>query len=89
MGHRFIPSAVILSIFLVSSASAATYVVQPDGTGDFPTIQAAINAVVDTDIIELADGTFTGDGNRDLDYLGKAITIRSQSGDPSVCVIDC
>lgn len=40
-------------------------------------------------MIELANGTFTGDGNRDVDYRGKALTIRSQSGDPETCVIDC
>jgi predicted outer membrane repeat protein len=65
------------------------YVVSPDGTGDFQTIQAAINAAVDGDAIELTNGVFTGDGNRDLDYGGRAITIRSQSGDPDSCIIDC
>jgi predicted outer membrane repeat protein len=70
-------------------AFADTYVVHPDGTGDFPTIQAAIDAAVDGDIIELTDGTFTGDGNRDTDFLGKAITVMSQSGNPHACAIDC
>lgn len=70
-------------------ALADTYVVRPDGSGDFPTIQAAINAVSDGDTIELTNGTFTGDGNRDINYLGKAITVRSQSGNPDSCVIDC
>lgn len=68
---------------------ATTYVVRPDGTGDFPTIQAAINMVAVGDTIALADGVFTGEGNRDLDYLGKAIVIRGQSGDPDLAVIDC
>jgi predicted outer membrane repeat protein len=68
---------------------AATYVVTPDGTGDYATIQEAIDAAEDGDVIELADGTFTGDGNRDLSYLGKAITVRSQSGNPGLCTIDC
>jgi predicted outer membrane repeat protein len=63
--------------------------VQADGGGDFVTIQDAIDAVSETDIIELLDGTFRGEGNRDLDFLGKTITIRSQNGDPSLCVIDC
>lgn len=71
-----------------SPALAGTILVTPDGTGDYPTIQAAIDAATDGDVIELADGTFTGDGNRDVDFLGKAITVRSQSGDPSLCVID-
>ena len=65
------------------------YTVAPDGSGDYPTIQAAIDVSRDGDTIELTDGYFRGDGNRDLDYQGKAITIRSQSDNPSACVIDC
>ncbi len=74
---------------LASAAPAATYLVRPNGSGDYATIQDAIDAVLDTDVIELADGTFDGTGNRDIDFLGKAITIRSQSGDPAACTIDC
>jgi hypothetical protein len=65
------------------------YLIRPDGTGQYPTIQAAINAASNGWVIELANGTFTGSGNRDIDFLGKAITVRSQSGDPSLCTIDC
>ncbi len=68
---------------------AATYVIQSDGSGDWPTIQAAINIAVVGDTIVLADGVFTGDGNRNLDFLGKAITIQGLSGDPEFAVIDC
>jgi hypothetical protein len=68
---------------------ATTYTVRPDGSGDFPTIQAAVNAAVDGDVIELGSGTFTGAGNRDVDIDGKVITIRSQSGNPATCTIDC
>jgi len=85
--------AVLLFLALIALfpllASGATYLVTPDGTGDFPTVQAAIDAVVAGDVVQLADGIFTGDGNRDLDLLGKAITIESQSGDPALCVLDC
>ncbi len=80
-----------LTLTLVGGAfpsSATTYVVRPDGTGDFPTIQAALDAVAPDDVIELAAGTFTGDGNRDLDFLGKDVTVRSQTGDPATCVLD-
>lgn len=73
----------------VAVCPATVYVVEPDGSGDFPTIQAAVVAVTDGDIIELTDGIFAGYGNRDLDYLGKSITIRSRSGDPAACTIDC
>lgn len=64
-------------------------VVRPDGTGDYPTVQAAIDASNDGDTVELTDGTFTGDGNRDIDFRGKAITVRSNSGNPAACIIDC
>lgn len=70
-------------------ASAATHIVRPDGTGDFSTIQQAIAASDEGDTVSLANGTFRGDGNRDLDFLGKAITVASESIDPSQCIIDC
>ncbi len=79
----------VLSDITVGTAEPQTYVVQPDGTGDFATIQDAIDASVPGGTIELADGMFAGDGNRDLDYKGKAITIHSQSGDPELCYINC
>jgi hypothetical protein len=71
------------------AASATTYLVRPDGTGDFPTIQAAISVAADGDTMELTDGIFRGPGNRDIDYLGKAITVRSRGGNPEFCRIDC
>ena len=81
--------ALALALLPVCSATGATYVIQPDGLGDYATVQAAILAATDGDIIELTDGTFTGDGNRDIMVPSRGITIRSQSGDPMACVIDC
>jgi len=78
--------AVVLLLTASWTAQAETYLVLPDGSGDFPTIQAAVNAAVDGDVIELADGTFTGDGNLDLEFQGKTITVRSASGDPTSVV---
>lgn len=69
-------------------ALAATYVIAPDGSGDYPTIQAAVNVAGDADIIELTDGIFTGDGNRDIVIEAIVLTLRSQGG-PGVCAIDC
>jgi predicted outer membrane repeat protein len=86
---RYVIVVSSLILVLTVSASGDTYVVNPDGTGDYPTIQAAINAVGTGDIIELTDGIFTGGGNRGIDFLGKAITVRSQSGNPEACIIDC
>ncbi len=56
---------------------------------EYATIQAAIDASVDGDVVEIDDGTYTGTGNKDLDFVGKAITVRSASGDPALCIIDC
>ncbi len=70
-------------------SGAHEYVVRPDGSGDFATIQLAIDASVSGDTVQLGDGTFTGTGNRDLYFRGKRITVRSQSGNADACVIDC
>ncbi|MBN1818361.1 MAG: right-handed parallel beta-helix repeat-containing protein [Sedimentisphaerales bacterium] len=70
---------------VVSMSFGATVTLQADGSGDFATIQAAIDASVDGDVIVLAPGTYTGDGNRDIDFLGKAITLQSaEPADPQV-----
>ncbi|MCP4546991.1 MAG: hypothetical protein GY835_11050 [bacterium] len=74
-------------LLLAGRAMAALYVVTPTGSGDYVTIQAAINAADHGDVIELTDGVFAGPGNIDLDPVGKRITIRSQNG-PTACIID-
>jgi len=73
---------------VVTAASAAELHVAPDGGGDYPTIQAAYDAAVPGDVVVLADGTFTGDGNRDLRLDFRGITIRSASGDPTRTILD-
>jgi len=76
-------------LWLPSLALGATYYVAPDGTGDFPTILAAVTAAAHGDTILLLDGVFTGPGNRAISGYGKAIVVASQSGNPETCRIDC
>lgn len=77
-------------VSLSSHAVQATSLwIHPDGTGDYPTIQEALTAAANGDTVLLADGTFTGPGNRNLNYLAKTLVVRSESGDPSTCTIDC
>jgi len=51
-------------------------------------IQAGIDAAVSGDEVVVADGVYTGAGNRNLDFDGRLITLRSAGG-PDNCVIDC
>ena len=60
-----------------------------DVPGNYATIQAAVNAANAVDTVYLADGTYQGDGNRDVDFLGKSITILGNSLDPAQVIIDC
>lgn len=80
---------VLLLVTLHASGQAATYLVRPDGSGDFPTIQAALDAAASGDEILLGSGTFAGAGNGNLSFSGKALTVRSERNDPASCVIDC
>jgi serine protease AprX len=69
--------------------SITLYVSDPNAQ----TIQDAIDAAEDGDIVIIDPGIYTGEGNRDLDFKGKAITLRSiDPDDPDVVattVINC
>ena len=62
-----------------------------DGTAEHPfdTIKEGIDFAGPHDTVQVANGTYTGPGNKNIDFQGKAITVRSQSGNPDACIIDC
>jgi len=76
---------IIATVLLVAGPTYATTIRVP---ADQPTIQAGVNAASDTDTVLVADGTFTGDGNHDIDLCGKAILVKSENG-PDYTIIDC
>jgi len=55
---------------------------------DYTTIQAAIDACANGDVVLVARGTYRGEGNRDIDFKGRGIIVRSEAG-PESCIIDC
>jgi len=65
---------------LIPLAEDQENLVFPDGSGAFPTIQAAIDGLDPESIILLAPGEFTGDGNREL-VLGRPIVLRAYQPD--------
>ena len=63
-----------LIVLTLSPAIATTWLVLPDGSGDFPTLLDAVAGAAAGDVIELGNGVFAGDGNRDIE-VGQALTL--------------
>jgi hypothetical protein len=88
--NRIIPLLIVAFVLLTSAPTFAGKIiyVDDDGPADFNNIQAAIDHSSNGDIIIISDGTYTGYGNREISFRGKAITVRSENG-PEDCIIDC
>lgn len=70
-------------LFTADPASPAIHV-----PADQPTIQLGIDAASDGDTVLVAPGTYTGDGNRDIYFRGKAIVVMSEGG-AEATIVDC
>ena len=83
-----IPSAPLVAtmIYVDASNTAPPW----DGSPAYPyqLIQDGLDNAADGDTVTVRDGTYMGDGNRDLDFKGKALTVRSENG-PASTIVDC
>jgi len=61
--HRVVFAVWGILGLISAPARADTIIVRADGSGDYPTIQAAMDAASDGDEIVLEPGTYTGDGS--------------------------
>jgi hypothetical protein len=75
---------ILAAISSFSPAFADTFYV-PD---NFPTIQEALDGATGGDTIIVRDGVYKGGLNKNLNFRGKALTLRSENGREN-CIINC
>lgn len=87
---RFNKANVSISIGILTLVIAAipAYAAVIHVPADYTTIQAAVTAAAPGDTVLIADGTYSGSGNVNIDPAGKDLVIQSENG-PSACIIDC
>jgi len=80
-------------IFTLCTTTASAQSATRHVPTQYSTIQAAIDASQDGDTVMIIPGTYKGLGNRDIDFGGKKICVRSMNpDDPNIVeatVIDC
>ncbi len=71
----------LLPLFIVFLFVSILHVTIIHVPADSSTIQSGINGAVDGDTVMVVDGTYTGKGNRDIDFTGNAIVLMSENVD--------
>ncbi|HUW30515.1 MAG TPA: dockerin type I domain-containing protein [Planctomycetota bacterium] len=83
---RLLVHCLVISVVAsLGIAHAATLYVGPGET--YATIQAGINAAANGNTVIVRDGIYSGIGNHDIDFKGKAVHLRSENG-PRHCTVD-
>jgi len=85
--HRSLHRSLLLST-VFAAAGAIVWLAWPATVAaltirvpaDPPTIQGGLDAAATGDTVLVAAGTYTGPGNRDLDFAGKDLVLQSESG---------
>ncbi len=80
--HRAVVIVITLALFTIAARAGDIHVPR-----DQPDIQAGIDAPAPGQTVVVADGVWSGRGNSNLTFRGKAITVRSENG-AELCTID-
>ena len=94
---RLLCVALCVTLSIPSACLATTYYVATTGNDNnsgtqaqpFATIGRAVYYANTGDTVLVADGIYSGAGNRNIDFGGRDRTVQSASGNPANCIIDC
>jgi len=79
---------VVVLSFAAPLAVAATITVDWSGSGEYLTIQDGVDAAGPGDTVLVLAGTYTGAGNRDIDFGGTSLVLLSDEGH-ILTTVDC
>jgi hypothetical protein len=78
----------LAALLLTAAAPAATHVVDPSDSLAYATIQAGVNAAGEGDTVLVRPGTYSGDGNRDIEIPDATNFVLRGDGGSSAVILD-